>query len=410
MRAWSRFLLAAVVVVAASCTTAPRQERTPLGEVKIGLLAPLSGPNAAAGADALHGAEFAAGLLNGQGGSVRMSDLGLQEFRDGAVKIIPANATNNPDTAATAAVRLTAQQVVGLVGAYAPDVTAAASQRTERLSIPFLNGDSAAGFLTERGLDWFFRTGPTDRLLSEADFSALKRKVGVGARRIGILYADDAPSNGAAATASTLADEGGYEVVPRGGVSFAPGAGPNPAASVQRIRAERPDAVFLVATSTVDAQKIVRAFGTPGYRPPTILGLGAGFQPAALKAVGPAADGLLFSTGWAPEAANRNPAAAAIMDLYQQQFHGPMSGVAAGTFTAVLTLATAIEDAGSVDNERVRAALLSLDIPGRGTIMPWDGIRFDATHQNSRATGVVEQQLPGGTTHVVFPPELGTNA
>jgi len=233
---------------------------------------------------------------------------------------------------------------------------------------------------------------------------------GIATRRIGILYADDAPSNGAAAATEALASEGGYEVVPKGGVSFEPGAGRSPLASVQRIRGQRPDAVFLVASSSVDAQKIVKAFATPGYKPPATFTLGAGFvQPSTLNAVGSAGDGLLYSSGWAPEAAGRNPAAKAIMGLYQQQFHGPMSEVAAGTFTAVLTLATAIDNAGSVNAQRVRAALLSLNIPGRGTIMPWKGIRFDATHQNALATGVVEQRT-GGSFHVVFPPELGPAA
>jgi hypothetical protein len=55
--------------------------------------------------------------------------------------------------------------------------------------------------------------------------------------------------------------------------------------------------------------------------------------------------------------------------------------------------------------ERVRAALLNLDVPGRETIMPWSGVRFDTAHQNSDAAGVVEQRVKG-LFHVVFPGEL----
>jgi branched-chain amino acid transport system substrate-binding protein len=53
----------------------------------------------------------------------------------------------------------------------------------------------------------------------------------------------------------------------------------------------------------------------------------------------------------------------------------------------------------------VRAALLNLDIPGRETIMPWSGVRFDASRQNAAANGVVEQRV-GQTFRVVFPNEL----
>jgi branched-chain amino acid transport system substrate-binding protein len=83
-----------------------------------------------------------------------------------------------------------------------------------------------------------------------------------------------------------------------------------------------------------------------------------------------------------------------------------MTEVAAGSFTAVLTLVKAMNDAGSIEPERVRTALLNLDIPGRDTIMPWNGVRFDATHQNSGATGVVEQIDANDALRVVFPDEL----
>jgi len=82
-----------------------------------------------------------------------------------------------------------------------------------------------------------------------------------------------------------------------------------------------------------------------------------------------------------------------------------MTQVAAGSFTAVLVLAEAVNRAGSTDPERVRAALLNLDVPGRELIMPWSGVRFDTAHQNSAAAGVVEQRL-NGQFRVVFPDEL----
>jgi branched-chain amino acid transport system substrate-binding protein len=71
----------------------------------------------------------------------------------------------------------------------------------------------------------------------------------------------------------------------------------------------------------------------------------------------------------------------------------------------VLVLAKAIDNAGSTDPQRVRAALLNLDIPGRETIMPWSGVRFDASRQNVAANGVVEQRV-GQAFRVVFPNEL----
>ena len=93
------------------------------------------------------------------------------------------------------------------------------------------------------------------------------------------------------------------------------------------------------------------------------------------------------------------------MEQYEQRFNQPMGETAAGSFTAVLVLAKAIDNAGSADPQRVRAALLNLDIPGRETIMPWSGVRFDASRQNVAANGVVEQRV-GQAFQVVFPNEL----
>ena len=415
MRAWIRPLLVCTITVlaAASCTGSEPDSQPSIGEVKIGLLAPLSGSAKAAGVDALRGAQLAASMLNGEdGGQLRNTKIGVPGLEGSTVKVIQADTKNDPDVAVSQAVRLADRDAVaGLVGAYDPDVTAAASQRTERLGIPFVNGDASAGYLTERGLDWFFRAGPTDRLLGEAVFSILGQRAATGAitKRISILYADDAPSNALAAATAGLAAEGGYTLVPkRLPVSFQPGPTSSPAASVQQVRAARPDAVVLVASSPVDAQKIVQAFATPGFLPSGIFTLGAGFrQPPAAQAVAQDGAGLLDSTAWSREAAIRDQAAREIVTLYEERYHARMSDVAAGTFTAVVTLATAVDRARSVDAERVRAALLNVDIPGRSTIMPWNGVRFDpTTHQNTRAAGVVEQFLEG-QFRVVFPRELG---
>jgi branched-chain amino acid transport system substrate-binding protein len=417
MRAWIRPLLVGTVTVlaAASCTGSEPDSHPSLGEVRIGLLAPLSGSDKAAGVDALRGAQLATSILNGEdGGQLQNTKIGVPGLEGSTVKIMRADTRSDPDLAVSEAVRLANRDAVaGLVGAYDPDVTAAASQRTERLGIPFVNGDASAGYLTERGLDWFFRAGPTDRLLGEAVFSILGQRVATGAttKRISILYADDAPSNALAAATAGLAAEGDYALVPkRLPISFQPGPGRSPAASVQQVRAVRPDAVVLVASSPVDAQKIVQAFATPGFLPSGIFTLGAGFrQPPAAQAVAQDGAGLLDSTAWSRDAAIRDQAARAIVTQYEERYHARMSDVAAGTFTAVVTLATAVDRARSVDAERVRAALLNLDIPGRSTIMPWKGVRFDpTTHQNTRATGVVEQLLQG-QFRVVFPRELGEN-
>jgi branched-chain amino acid transport system substrate-binding protein len=409
MRAWTRATLGLVVVlVAAACTgSRPGQQEGSPGEVRIGLLAPLSGPNRAAGTDALRGAQLAAALVNGEEGPVPLLDVtnaGLSRLGGPKLTVVPADTRSSAARGVSEAVRLTSQErVVALTGAYDTEVTAAASQRAERIGVPFVNGDTSTAWLTERGLDWFFRTGPTDRMFGEAFFSALAQER-VRPKRISILSTTDTPGEGLHAMLDQLAPEAGYDQ--HGDVSFDPGKA-NLVPEAQQVRNQkRPEVLFLATSTGSDAVRVLRTFGGLGYRPEAIAAIGGGFPVAdALRAAGAAAEGVWYSSAWSRGVAARNPSAKPIMDRYEERYHSPMSEVAAGSFTAVLTLAAAIDAAGSTDPVRVRGALTGLNLPGRSTIMPWGGVQFDSSHQNVRAAGTVEQ-LVGGGVRVVFPREL----
>jgi branched-chain amino acid transport system substrate-binding protein len=415
MRRSIRVLAAAAVLLAAAACTSRQadDESAAVGEVRIGVLAPLSRVNRAAGTDAVRGAQLAAALVNGEEGPIRLAGVGttgVAGLGGAKVAILPADTRSNPQRGGDEAARLVDREgAVALVGAYDAAVTDFASTRAERLRVPLVNGDTSADFLTENARDWFFRTGPEDRTFGEAFFSALQQAT--RGRKVAVLYANDRPSAVIASLIRELAAEGGYQVAGgRNAFSFTPGRQgqpANPAPAVQSLRAEAPNAVFLVASKPGDATQALRTFGALNYTPPGLLAFGAGFaEPAVLQAAGRDGFGVLYSAAWSREVASRNPAAKPVMDLYEARFSAPMTEVAAGSFTAVLALVRAIDQARSVDPQRVRAALLNLDIPGRDTIMPWNGIRFDVKHQNTGAAGVVEQAGQDNTFRVVFPAEL----
>jgi branched-chain amino acid transport system substrate-binding protein len=409
MRAWSRILFLVLVVLAAGCTgSEPDSETTSVEEVRVGVLAPLSGADKAVGTDSMRGAQLAARLLSGDVGQVSLAGIGadgLARLGRPKVTVVPGDTTGDAPKGVSEAARLVVnERVAGLVGAYHTEVTDAAAARLEREGVPFVSGDASADFLTENGRAWFFRTAPTDRVLAESAFSALEVVAGdEPVRSVGILSATDQRSKFAALQTKSLAAESGYEVAAEAtfGVTQQDLTAP-----VNKIRAGQPDAVFVVTSSGEPTQRALGTFTQLGYNPPGLLVLGAGyFETPALQAAGGDSQGLLASAGWSREVAARNPAAKPVIELYEEEFGQPMSEVAAGSFTAVLTLVKAMNDAGSIEAERVRTALLNLDIPGRDTIMPWNGVRFDATHQNIGATAVVEQ-VDSDALRVVFPGEL----
>jgi branched-chain amino acid transport system substrate-binding protein len=408
MRLLSGAMLVAIVLSMAGCTSEPPpRQPAAVGDLKIGVLAPTSGDSRAAGIQAQRGADLAAALVNGEQGPTPL--LGTGGLAGAKLTIVKEDTRSDPVAGAAAAAKLVGQdKVVGLVGAFDTEVTKEASLRTERLRVPFVNGDSSADFLTERGLDWFFRTGPTDRMLGEAFFSALGR-IGGDSRRVAVLFSDDERGNVIAGLTQELAREGGFSMDDKDKIAF--GTDDDPVADVQQVRARQPDAVFVIASTPGDATALTKAFGQARYTPKGIFAFGPGFAAAdAFGAAGADAEGLFAATAWSREIAGRNPVAKPVMELYEQQFGQPMTQVAAGSFTAVLVLAEAVNRAGSLDPQRIRAALLNMDVPGRELIMPWSGVRFDSSsHQNIAAAGAVEQRI-NGQFRVVFPDELQQDA
>jgi branched-chain amino acid transport system substrate-binding protein len=409
MRLLSRMVLAAAVLSVAACTASePENEPAPVSQVRIGVLVPKSGESRAAGAEALHGAELAAALVNGDEGAVPLAGIGsggLAGLGGSKLTIVSADTQSKPDVGAAEANRLvTEERVVGLVGAYDAAVTEAASQQAERRGILFVNGDSPADYLTERGLDWFFRTGPTDRMFGEAFYSTLQQEQ-IRPKRISMLYTTDSDGESLHRVLHNLAPEANYQE--HGMVKFPPGK-PNLVPELRELRdVKKPEVLFLMTSTGSDAVRVLKTMDAMGYRPPQIFSFARGVfsEPQVLQAAGKAGEGLYYGTAWSREIAGRSGIARAVMEQYEQRFNQPMGENAAETFTAVLVLAKAIDNARSADPQRVRAALLNLDIPGRETIMPWSGIRFDASRQNAAANGVVEQRV-GQAFRVVFPNEL----
>ena len=382
--------------------------------LKIGLLTQLSGPSKAAGTEAQNGAKLAVDVINGLNPSIPLplaSDAGLPNLGGAKVSLVvkdvtpvaevdptklaedPQQGAGNVQKAAGDAVTdlVSNQGVNALVGAYDPEVTEAASQRSERFEVPFVNADSPATFLTDAGRDWFFRIGPTWRQAGEAFFSLARQQPQIATTKIAVLYAQDKAGQDVVTSTLELAKEGGLDK-PNAVKTFGfKPDGSNAAAAYASVRAYNPETLLLYS-SPASVQPLLQAVATSGWKPKAAMSFSLGyvtaqtFDPAAA-----AVDGLMRSTSWSIEAAQRNPAAQAVTGLYQRRFNSPMTEAAASAFTAVMTVAQAVNNAGTLDNQRVRSALLSLNIPGEQTIMPWAGIQFDETHQNTLAQALVEQ-------------------
>ena len=398
-------LLTGIVIGLTGCGSSGAQPNGST-EVKIAGLWPLSGSNATQGNDVLHGAELAVEIVNG----VYDLDLplakaaGLPGLGGARLTLVTGDTQGKPEVGASEVDRLvTSGGVQAVVGSYQSGVTLTASQRAERLGIPFVNGESSSTALTERGLKWFFRTGPSDETFAATMFDYLKLHE-QQVKSIGILHTNDQFGNDGAAVTKKVAGERGLQLTVD--VGFEPNA-PDLGSQVTQVRAKQPDVLFVLAYTDA-AIKLMKTFQQLDYYPPALLAYGAGFSdPAFLTGLGATANGASSRAAWAAEIADKRPVAKAIADMFQQKYNAPMTENSARSFTAILALAQAIDDAKSTKPDAIRKALVALKVPAEKLIMPWDGITFDDRGQNTQARGVV-QQLIDGKYRVVFPQSFAT--
>jgi branched-chain amino acid transport system substrate-binding protein len=406
-------LTLALAVAAAGCTGDDPEPAQTGRELKIGLLAPMKGPLGPAGIEAQRGAQLAADVINGLNPSIPLpfaAGAGIPGIGDGNVQIVTADtAGRDPQVVAGDAVTdlVSGRGVHALVGAYDPQVTEAASQRSERYEIPFLNADSPATFLTEAGRDWFFRLGPSWRSAGEAFFSLLRDKRALGGK-MAVLHSEDKAGRDVVTTVKELAEEAGFDPDKIRTFGFPPTAS-NLQSVVDAVRAAQPDMLFLYATSA-NVVPLVQAVAARNYKPKATLCFSLHYlDPKSYPEALPVVDGLTRSVAWSAEAAQRNPAAQAVTGLYERRYNTPMTEAAASAFTAVMTVAQAVDAARSTQPQRLRTALLSLNVPGEQTVMPWAGIQFDETHQNVLAETLVEQFV-GRAFQVVYPGDAASRA
>jgi branched-chain amino acid transport system substrate-binding protein len=394
---------AATTAAAASAAAASPAANTQT--VQLGALFPLSGADASAGLDALHGVELAVQVINGKYADISLplaATAGLPHLNGATLKVVSEDTQSDPQTGASDVDRLVNDEhVAAITGAYESAVTQTASQSAERLGVPFVNGASSAVSLTQGGLKWFFRTGPTDQTFGQSmfDFLDAEKKAGKQINSIAVIHSNDTYGNGGATITKQLAGTSGYSVA--ADVSFDTSA-TDLSSQVLQLRAAKPDAVFVLAY-TNQALLLLKAFDQLNYHPPAVLAYGAGFvDPAFIKGAGASANGVMTRASWSQEIAEKNAAAKAIATLFQQTYNAPMTENSARTFTATIVLAQAIDQAGSTDPDKIRQALQAMNLTPDQIIMPWQGVKFDSTGQNSEAAGVVEQ-LDSGAYHVVFP-------
>jgi branched-chain amino acid transport system substrate-binding protein len=350
-----------LAVLAAALGTVPvvaQDECDFVGEVVVGVIAPLTGDIPKVGQSTVEAAEMARDEIN--------AECGLEiDGEDYEVVIVVEDNESKAESSVAVATRLIVEEnVVAIIGPQASKQAVPTGQVANDRETPMISPWSTNPATT---LDrpWVFRAAFLDPFQGPvvAGFVADE----FGAETAAVLYdvASDYPK-GLAENFRDAAEEIGIEIVAF--ESFTTGD-TDFSSQLTNIIAASPDVIFTPQYYN-EVPLIVQQARDLGYAGP-VVGSDSWGTPDLLDLCGEACEGLFFSTHYAADIATE--VGQKFITAYEELYEAKPDDVAALTYDAFQLLFTAIEDAQSLDRADVRDALATIQLyEGVTGIMSFD--------------------------------------
>jgi branched-chain amino acid transport system substrate-binding protein len=390
----------AATLEAFGARAARAQQAGPTGEVKVGLLVPLSGPWARFGEIMRKGAELAVRHVNDRGG---IAPLGGARMR-----LVVFDAGDSTEKAKNAAQRMVAQEtdMVAATGAYLSSFTLAATEVTERAELPVLTL-SYSDLITGRGFRYVFQTSsragdqardsiPTLMRLAESASGRKPETVGIITDNTAASVSFVEPIRAEAQSRFGLRITVDETFTP-------PMADATPL--VQRLRSRRPDMLIFPVTVISDAKLVLEKMNE--------LGLGRGRLPTIANGIAVAQTDMLQAMraedleGLMTVVANWDAKGQeAIIEDWRRETGEPwMTQNAISTYGDIWIVKHALETAPRADRHAVAQAIRAMDVTdGPAEYFPGRRIKFDEKGLRVNA-GLIVVQWQRGRPVTVFPPE-----
>jgi len=378
---------------AASAFAAPAIVRAQgKGPLKVGMLLPRSGFEAAIGQDCQRGVDIDPPILK---------SLGLPDLTG-----MNGDTESNVDVARERAEKLIGEGAQLLVGAFDSGQTTAIAQVAEQKGIPLVINIAGAPAITEQGYKFVFRNFPTAVTITADAFTNQKEVfalAGVSPKTAVFMRVND--------TYGTAMSKGVAALMPKFDMPYkiADEISYDPAArdlSVEVSKAKATNAeVLLIVGRLNDAMLITKELIKQRWTPQAILSMGPGwYEDQYLKTLKKMADGPISFVPWYdPNKKLAKTLEAAFVKKY------PGSNLNTNqvfTFEALLTAADAYKRAGSTDPKALADALRATNITDNVSVGL--GIAFDAKGQNAKVKDSAIQNRGGKL--VTLAPKEAANA
>jgi branched-chain amino acid transport system substrate-binding protein len=327
----------------------------PAQPLRVGASISLTGRYERTGAEMNHGYVLCADKINAEGGILGRP-----------IEYVIYDDQSDPETGARLYEKLISEDKVDVIlGPYSSPVTIPASAVTERLKYPMIASGASASDIWTRGFNYVFGvyTGAPFYLEGAIDIAAKE-----GLTKVAVLTEDGAFAIDAVRGGMAFAEAAGLEIVhyEEYGRDVT-----DLSAAISKARAAGAE-VLLGGTYGPDAELIVRQSVELGFKP-RIFAFTVG---AALPDFGPNmgqdAELIFGATQWEPTI--KGPGVDEFVQAYWDRYGYEPGYHAAGGYGSCELLKYAIEEAGSIDQEKIRDALATLD-----TVTVYGDYRVDDT-------------------------------
>jgi branched-chain amino acid transport system substrate-binding protein len=392
-----KMLLASTLLgLALAPGAAPAQTK----EVKVAMIAPISGPWARQGELMKKGADMAIDDINKAGG--------IKALGGAKMVLVVEDAGDSVEKAKNAAQRMVANHpdLIGATGSWLSSFTLAVTEVTERAELPVLTL-SYSDQITDRGFKYVFQTSPTGgtqavnalpTIIELAQGAAGKRPQKVAL----IMDNTAAPVSFAKPMREGGLQKAGLELVVD--EMFTPPLS-DATSLVQKVRSARPDFLFLLPTSVPDDKlclEKLNEFGLGKGRVPVVSNGAHMGAPDLLNTVGKELmEGVMaIVANWGAKGQE-----ALIAEFKKRTGEPWLTQDSVSTYGDLWILKEAAEKAGSADRKKVAEAIRGMDTKdGPAKFFPGGHVKFDEKGRRVGAPLVIIQ-WQNGEPVTVFPPE-----
>jgi len=402
-RLWRRLAAAACAsLIVFSWTACGRNKTATSDSIPIGVVLPITGREAKPGQYQREGIELAIKQINQDGGI-------LVKDRDKKLPIREVFYDDGSDQAKSASLAeraMSSDHVIAVLGAYSTALGEAESVMPDRYQVPWITTGAAATTIFNHGYQYCFGTLSPTTLLGSTTAEYLGSLVDQGRLSKGLKLAlalenTDHGVDYGNGIKQWIEQHPGYFVIVFN-ESFDLGS-PDFSGLLQKVKSAKAD-IFLADTHLQDYITMHRQYLQNGMHHQMISYGARGPESDARKALGDGVDYIFAGIWWSgnlpyPQVKKFNE------DYKTFTSRAPDSWYPATAYDAMRALATAIQNAGTLNKTAIRDALRTVQL--NDSLLPGQVLKFQANGQLNTPF-VIVQNKPGGKVDIVYPKDSAT--